>query len=217
MLKQRIIAKLLIENGTLVKYRRFTNDRRVVGDPIATVKSLEDLMVDEYLFTFTGKYDIELLRRMCDVAFAPVGVAGSVRSIDDVADVIRGGAEKVVVKNRALSDEIAMKFGSNAVAWAVDYSGDAPVFDVPTSAGEVVLTSIDRDGMNTGYDLGAVRHGYRVPVLLAGGCGKLAHVKAAFDAGADGAVISSMFAFTDRSPWKLRSWLASEGANVRPA
>lgn len=215
MLKQRIIAKLLVEDGVAVKYRNFTDKRRVVGDPVSTVRILEDQNVDEYIFCFLGRYDLDLFARMCDYAFVPVAVAGSIRTVDDAVELIRAGAEKVVVKDERLAEAVAMKCGSNAVAWAVDYGGDAPYFEVPDAAGEVVLTSVDRDGAGTGYDLGALRFPYKQPVLLAGGCGRLSHVKDAFAAGASGAVVSSMFAFSDRGPVKLRSWLVSEGCRVR--
>ena len=82
-----------------------------------------------------------------------------------------------------------------------------------------MLTDIDRDGMGTGFDLEVLKRQWDVPVVIAGGCGKLDHALQAFNAGANGVAISSMFFFTDKSPIKLRSWLVSEGAlvrNVRP-
>jgi cyclase len=78
-----------------------------------------------------------------------------------------------------------------------------------------MLTDVDRDGMGTGFDLEVLKREWSVPVVLAGGCGKLDHVLQAFNAGADGVAISSMFIFSDKSPIKLRSWLVSEGCNVR--
>jgi imidazole glycerol-phosphate synthase subunit HisF len=100
------------------------------------------------------------------------------------------------------------------VVWPIDYH-TLCVEDVPDYAGEVLLTDIDRDGMGKGFDLDVLKRRWNVPVVIAGGCGKLDHVKQAFNAGADGVAISSMFFFSDKSPIKLRSWLVSEGATVR--
>lgn len=215
MLKQRLIAKILIEDGVAVKYKEFTRARRVVGDPVSTVRTLEDQRVDEFLFCFIGRYDADLVRRMSDAAFVPVTVAGGIRTVDDAKELIgECGVEKVVMKDGAA---VADKFGKQSVVWPCDYLGDAGFMGVPEWAGEMILTSVDRDGMGTGFETAALRYPYDVPVVISGGCGKLVHVKEAFEAGASGVAIASMFAFTDKSPVKLRSWLISNGANVRAA
>ena len=220
MLKQRIICKLLIEsvNGAhvAVKYKRFTESRRIVGDPVALMKTLEDQVLDEFYVCFLGPVDFALLERMTDSAFCPVTAAGSIHDMDTVGRLIRDcGVDKVVVKDDRLGWKVAEKYGAQAAVFPVDYTGRLARGLAPDWAGELLLTSIDRDGMGTGYDLDALRGTYRIPVVLAGGCGKLVHVKDALAAGADGVAVSSMFAFSDKSPVKLRSWLKSEGANVR--
>jgi len=219
MLKRRIIAKLLIDPaGVLVKFRRFTESRRVAGNPVSTARILEDQKVDEFMLTFLGVADPALVREMTTELFTPVTVAGSIRTMDQVDALIQeSGADKVVVKDLGLAEKIAARYGAQAVVWPVDYRGEAKPFVVPDCAGEVVLTSIDRDGTGKGFDLEALRFPYSVPVVVCGGCGRLNHAKQAFDAGADAVGISSMFFFTDKSPIKLRSWLVSEGCQVRAA
>lgn len=217
MPQHRIICKLLVENQTLVKYKRFTESKRIVGNPVSTVMILRDMVLDEFFICDLGYADPAFIRTMTDELFSPVTVAGSIKTMAHVDALIReAGADKVVLKDIALAEAVADKYGRQAVVWAFDYGGDAPFFDVPDCVGEIMLTSVDRDGCGVGYDLGALRFPYDVPVVIAGGCGKLAHVKDAMDAGADGVVVSSMFAFTDKSPIKLRSWLVSEGCDVRP-
>lgn len=217
-LTQRIIAKILIDgSGTAVKFRRFTENRRIVGNPISTVRAMSDQVLDEFYFCFLGPVDTALVEKMTAEVFTPVTVAGSIRTMEQVDKLIRKcGADKVVVKDIALGESVAKKYGSQAVVFADDYHG-VQRRDVPDFYGEAILTSIDRDGMFTGFDLDALLAPWRVPVVIAGGCGKLSHVKAAFAAGASGVAVASMFAFTDKSPIKLRSWLVSEGANVRAA
>jgi cyclase len=135
--------------------------------------------------------------------------------MEHVDALIQGaGVDKVVIKDLPLGEQVARRYGSQAWVFPVDYNGKC-VEDVPSAAGEALLTSIDRDGMGKGFDLLALEREWKIPVVLAGGCGRLDHVRQAFDAGADGAAIASMFFFTDKSPIKLRSWLASEGVAVR--
>jgi imidazole glycerol-phosphate synthase subunit HisF len=217
-LTHRIIAKILIQDRVAVKFKRFTESRRIVGDPISTARILEDQNVDEFFICDLGKADPEYMAEIVHPIFCPVTIAGSIHSMDHVAALFRdGGADKVVVKDIDLAENVAAKWGKQAVVYPIDYRGDAGVFAVPECAGELLLTSIDRDGTSAGYDLGALSARYSVPIILAGGCGKLSHVKAAFDGGAMSVAVSSMFAFTDKSPVKLRTWLASEGVNVRVA
>lgn len=219
MVKKRIAAKLLIEDGLLVKYKRFTEQRRVAGDPVSTARTFEDQRVDEFILCDVGKINAKLVKEMTETVFCPVTAAGGIHSLWQVDELIREcGVDRVVVKDDVVGAQVAARYGKQAAVYPFNYHGTAPQVVVPEWAGEVLLTSIDRDGTGVGYDLDAVlRHTYKVPVTLSGGCGKLKHVKEAFDSGASCCTISSMFFFTDRSPIKLRSWLVSEGARVRAA
>ncbi len=218
MLKQRLIAKLLLERGTAVKYRQFHHGRRIVGDPAALARTLEDQRVDEFLICDIGVINPALVRRMTETVFCPVTAAGGIHTMEQVSALIReSGVDKVVIRDPSLGPQVAERYGTQAVVWPLDYTGDAPEFEPPPWAGELLLTSITRDGMGTGYDLAALRRAYKIPVVIAGGCGKLSHVRDALAAGAGGCAVSSMFAFSDKSPVKLRSWLVSSGSNVRVA
>lgn len=217
MLSRRIICKLLIQDGVAVKYKRFTESMRVVGDPVSLMATLEHQVLDEFLICDLGTINPALVERMTAPAFCPVTAAGGIHTIAQVGELIRNcGVDKVVTRSHALGYEIAGRYGKQAAVYPVDYRGVYAPYPAPDWAGELLLTSIDRDGTGTGFDLDAVRHTYNIPVVVAGGCGKLSHVKQAFEAGADAVCVSSMFAFSDRSPIKLRSWLVSEGCNVRP-
>ena len=215
MLKRRIIAKFLIEDGKLVKYKQFTTNRRTAGNVVSTARTYEDLRVDEMYFCDLGVIDPAMIRDVTADVFTPVTVAGSIHSMSQVNELIKDcGADKVVVKDRELGKAIAQQYGRQAVVWPIDYH-TLCVEDVPDYAGEVLLTDIDRDGMGKGFDLDVLKRKWDVPVIVAGGCGKLDHALQAFKAGADAVAISSMFFFTDKSPIKLRSWLFSEGVSVR--
>lgn len=214
-LKKRIIVKFLIEDGRLVKYKNFTKSKRLAGNPVTTARTYEDQCVDEMYFCDLGVIDPAMIRNVTADVFTPVTVAGSIHSMGQVDELIQdSGADKVVVKDPRLAEQVAQKYGQQAVVWPIDYH-TLCVEDVPDYAGEVLLTDIDRDGMGKGFDLDVLKRQWNVPVVIAGGCGKLDHVKQAFANNADGVAISSMFFFSDKSPIKLRSWLVSEGATVR--
>ena len=214
-LKKRIIAKLLIEGEQLVKYKRFTESRRLAGNPMSTVSTLEDQCVDEFILCSLNTIDPDFIQKITENVFTPVTVAGSIHSMGHVHERSRDcGVDKVVIKDHQLAEQVANKYGRQAVVWPIDYH-TLCVEDVPDCAGEVLLTDIDRDGMGKGFDLDVLKRRWDVPVVIAGGCGKLDHVKQAFANNADGVAISSMFFFSDKSPIKLRSWLVSEGATVR--
>ncbi len=218
-LRQRIICKLLFEDGTLVKYRQFTRDKRIVGNPKSTLAVLTDQRLDEFCLTFLGDVDCELVRSITGSVFTPVSVAGGVRSRRVVDTLIRECCvDRVITRCHATGEYIAGHYGVQAAVWPVTYTGECGIRRyVPPWAGEVLLASIDRDGMMHGMDISALGLDWPVPVTLSGGVGKLVHVKEAFEAGASGVAVASMFAFSDKSPIKLRSWLVSEGANVRAA
>ena len=215
MLKRRIIVKFLIEDGRLVKYKQFTNAKRLAGNAVSTARTYEDQCVDEMMICDVGTVNPALIKEMTEGVFTAVTVAGSINTMRQVDELIHdSGADKVVIKDPRLAEQVAQKYGRQAVVWPIDYH-TLCVEDVPQCAGEVLLTDIDRDGLGKGFDLNVLKRKWDVPVVLAGGCGKLDHVKQAFNAGADAVAISSMFFFTDKSPIKLRSWLVSEGCNVR--
>jgi len=215
VLKRRIIAKFLIEDGKLVKYRQFTNAKRLAGNPVSMARTYEDQRVDEMYFCDLGVIDPAMIRDVTADVFTPVTVAGSIHSMGQVDELIQNsGVDKVVIKDLPLAEQVATKYGRQAVVWPIDYH-TLCVEDVPDCAGEVLLTDIDRDGMGKGFDLDVLKRQWNMPVVIAGGCGKLDHAKQAFANNADGVAISSMFFFTDKSPIKLRSWLVSEGATVR--
>ncbi|MBZ0215601.1 MAG: imidazole glycerol phosphate synthase cyclase subunit, partial [Fimbriimonadaceae bacterium] len=188
---------------------------------------------------------IEIITRMSEEIFMPFTVGGGIRSHADMHDLMRAGADKISINSEAvrrpeLLSEAARHLGNQCVVASIDYREVAPgEFRVfidggreqteldpvewaqrcqDLHCGEVMLTSIDRDGMMNGYDVDMVANlseKLSVPLVVSGGCGSLQHVIDVLGAGASCAAISSMFLFTDHSPIKLRSHLYSRGLNVR--
>jgi cyclase len=188
---------------------------------------------------------IELARHAAEQVFIPFTVGGGIRSVADAQGVLDAGADKVSVNSAALErpeliDELAETFGSQCVVLAVDAKrqgtgweaylagGRTPtgrdvaawVSDaVERGAGEILLTSMDRDGSETGYDLEltrAVSGAVSVPVIASGGAGRLEHLAPAIKAGADAVLCASIFHYGRHTVADAKRCLAQSGVAVRP-
>ena len=190
---------------------------------------------------------VELARRAADEVFVPFTIGGGVRSVADAQAVLDAGADKVAVNSAAVArpglvTEMARRFGDQCVVLAVDARGrtdgayevvvaggrtptgrDAVAWvreGVERGAGEILLTSMDRDGTKDGYDLdlvAAVAEAVDVPVIASGGVGEPAHMVAGFAAGADAALAASIFHYGEYSIAQVREALRTAGVPVRPA
>jgi cyclase len=191
---------------------------------------------------------LDVVARTADVCFMPVGVGGGVRTVDDVRALLRAGADKASINTAAVEDEhllsgCADAFGSQAVVVAIDararpgggwevftYGGrratgldvvDYAVRSVERGAGEILLTSMDRDGARTGYDtalLKAVASAVGVPVIASGGAGRTADLVAAVrDGGADAVLAASIFHFGEISIGQAKADMAAAGLPMRLA
>jgi cyclase len=191
----------------------------------------------------------ELVRRVADEVFIPFTVGGGLRSVDDVRAVLRAGADKVTLNTAAIErpeliKECAEVFGSQCIVVAVDAKrSDADEgWDVFThggrknhgidavewivraqtlGAGEILLTSMDRDGTRDGYDLQLIRavtSAVRIPVIASGGAGKLSDFRDAFiEGGASAVLAASLFHFGEVSIRGLKDYLNENDVLVRTA
>ena len=190
----------------------------------------------------------ELARRTADNVFIPFTIGGGIRSVEDAQAVLDAGADKVSVNSAALArpqllDELATRFGAQCVVLAVDAKrregadaweafvagGRTPtgrdavewcVEAVERGAGEILLTSMDRDGTSDGYDLpltAAVAGAASVPVIASGGAGTLDHLVEALQAGADAVLCASIFHYGTYTIAEAKAHLAAAGIAVRPA
>ena len=192
---------------------------------------------------------IGMVRRAAEEVFIPFTVGGGIRSVDDARGILRAGADKVSVNTAAVDEpglvtRLATEFGSQCVVVAVDARRSPGVesgFEVftrggrtPTGldavawvaevvalgAGEILLTSMDRDGTRDGFDiemLKAVGAVATVPLVASGGVGDLDHlVEGATEGGADAVLAASIFHFGEHTVAEAKRHLAAAGVAVRP-
>jgi cyclase len=189
---------------------------------------------------------IDVVSRVADRLFIPFTVGGGVRSVEDARAVLRAGADKVgvntaLVRDPSLAERLADEFGRQCVVAAIDAKAkpgdgwqvmvrggreptglDAVAWAVrleQLGAGEILLTSMDTDGTQTGYDLPltrAVSAAVRIPVIASGGAGTLEHLAQALDVGAHGVLVASLFHYRGTTLPEARAFLASRGYPVRP-
>jgi cyclase len=191
--------------------------------------------------------DFAAMRRLTQCCFMPITVGGGVSEVSHVRDLLAGGADKVVIGTAAVKDpffiaKCADKFGSQAIVVSVDILAsrnkwiltsncgiwrrdrhDITPLDfikdmVKRGAGEIMINSVNRDGMMNGYDLRFLRRVVNevdVPIIIAGGCGSYAHMRDALRVGADAVAAGALFQFTDCTPRGAAEYLQKYGIEVR--
>ena len=189
---------------------------------------------------------VDVVRRTADRVFIPLTVGGGVRSVEDGRRLLRAGADKVGVNSAAVArpelvHELADEFGSQCIVVAIDARAAARSWEVHThggrkptgldavswaeeaaalGAGEILLTSMDRDGTRDGFDLAltrAVVDAINIPVVASGGVGTLQHlVDGAVEGGADAVLAASIFHFGEHTVAEAKMTLAAAGVTVRP-
>jgi cyclase len=186
-----------------------------------------------------------MVGRVAESIFIPFTVGGGIRSVADAGSALRAGADKVAVNTAAVRDptlvsRLADSFGSQCIVAAVDVKriGGREVVMVnggreetpleamswlcrleASGAGEILLTSMDRDGTGEGYDLplvAAASAAVSIPVIASGGAGRLEHLAEAIEAGAHGVLAATIFHFRGSSLPEARAFLRSRGYPVRP-
>ncbi|MCG3174374.1 MAG: Imidazole glycerol phosphate synthase subunit HisF [Myxococcota bacterium] len=247
---RRIIPCLDIKDGRVVKGVQFEN-LRDAGDPVEAAAAYDGQGADEICFLdITATHEnratlFDLIERAASRVFVPLTVGGGVRTLDDIARLLRCGADKVSINSAAVARpefvaEAARAFGDQCIVVAVDARRSGNGWEVFThggrkatgldavdwcarmaasGAGEILLTSMDRDGGKAGYDLELLRAVSRaapVPLIASGGAGSLNHFVEAFGAGADAVLAASVFHYGEFTLAQVRAHLQAHGVPARP-
>lgn len=206
----------------------------------------DELVLLDITATHEGRSTmIDIVSKVANTVFIPFTVGGGIKSVDDFKELLRAGADKIsvnsaAVRNPDLINEAAYKFGSQCVVVAIDAKKNKNSWEVylnggriPTGidavewakeaerrgAGEILLTSMDKDGQKSGYDIKltrAVSESVGIPVIASGGAGKAEHFLDAFTQGkADAVLAASLFHFNELPIPKLKEYLAKNNISVR--
>jgi cyclase len=248
MLARRIIPCLDVAAGRVVKGIHFES-LRDAGDPVEQAARYDAEGADELVFLDISaspderRTTLDMVSRVAESIFIPFTVGGGIRSVADAA--LRAGDDKISINTAAVRDpglvtRLADSFGSQCVVAAVDVRQRNGRFTVVVNAGreetsleavewirrleglgagEILLTSMDRDGTGAGYDLELLRAASAatsLPVIASGGAGSLAHLAEALEAGAHGVLAATIFHFQGSSLPEARAFLRARGFPVRP-
>ena len=208
MLRPRVLPALLLQGGRLVKTVRFRKPR-YVGDPINAVRIFNEKEVDELIVIDIDagragvSIPLKLITRIAGECFMPMTYGGGIRTLDQIAEIMAAGVEKVSINRAAVTDRgfvarAAKRFGSQSIVVSIDVrrrlfgqyeicvdggrrrAGLEPVslaLELESEgAGEILLTSINQEGTMTGYDVDLVRRvasAVSIPVIACGGAGSI--------------------------------------------
>ncbi|OGS47388.1 MAG: imidazole glycerol phosphate synthase subunit HisF [Elusimicrobia bacterium RIFOXYD2_FULL_34_15] len=267
-LTKRIIPCLDVDKGRVVKGTKFIN-LRDAGDPVAVAKRYDTEGADEIVFLdITASHEkrktiFEVVEKTAENVFMPLTVGGGIRTLDDIRNMLKAGADKVSINTSAVENPnfvkiAAEKYGTQCIVVAIDakrvqYTGYSiqdtvhnkqikykPRWEVYTyggrratkidaiewakkiekyGAGEILLTSMDKDGTKDGYDIGltsAISSAVNIPVIASGGAGEMEHFYDAFEkGGADAALAASLFHFKELKIKDLKEYLIRKGVKIR--
>lgn len=231
MFRPRVIPVLLLRNLALVKSVKF-KDFRYIGDPINAVRIFNDSKADELVFldidaTHENRLiSLEFVRNVGEEANMPFAAGGGIKSLEEIRNILKAGAEKVVINSYAIRNpdfirQASEAFGSSAIVVCIDVENKflkkqsikipGAVKDFKYSpnefsllmqekgAGELIIQSVDNDGVMKGYDIELVKQisqAVTIPVIALGGAGNLLHLKQVYEEGfATGLAAGSLFVF----------------------
>ena len=251
MRNTRLIARLDIKGANLIKGVHLEG-LRVIGAPNEHAKRYYEQGVDELIYmdcvaSLYGRNHLgDIVKSAAEDIFVPMTVGGGIRSIDDVTQILRAGADKVAVNTAATANpqlitEIARRFGSQCMVLSVEAKQVGPehweVFTdngrertgldviewvkrgVAMGAGEVLLTSVDREGTRKGFDIALVRAvtgEVAVPVIASGGMGKPEDLQEVVrDGGADAVAMADILHFQRATIGDIRDTARGAGLHVR--
>ena len=218
------------------------------GAKVHAMRGVDELIILDVSATAENRGpDLEMVKELSDGCFIPITVGGGVRSLKDIDALLRAGADKCAIctgiwTEPGLLTDASRHFGAQAIVacidvrdgWAMTHSGrqrgmnwcgqtnftakSIAMAMGPMGAGEILLSSIDRDGTMQGYDLDLIREvsqAVDIPVIASGGCSGYENMLEAFKAGADACAAGALFAFSDSTPKGAAKFLKSHGMEVR--
>ena len=226
--KERVI-------GSIISSIKVYNNRKVD----------EIIILDTQSTNLNQDPNYELIEQISSHCFIPLTVGGGINKIEHVSNLLKSGADKIsintsCINNHNLIRDIVNKYGSQILVASIDvkknidnsytcytnsgtFNTNQNVIDVirnleKIGVGEILITSIDKDGMMTGYDLDLIKlvsKNVSIPIISQGGCGSYQDMLDAINSGANAICASSIFSFTEQTPFEAKKFLKEKGVNVR--
>ena len=248
MLKHRIIPCVLLKDWQLVKTINFDTFRIIGHPTstarIYNSRNVDELIVLDIDASLEDEdINIEIIEDIANECFMPLTIGGGIKSIEDIYSVLNAGADKISINTKAIEDrefirEASQVFGSQCIVCSIDVKkidGKFKVFNKrkglldidPISlakeyeeygAGEILLTSIDKEGTTEGYDIDLIKefeNKLQIPIILNGGMGKPHHAVDAVKNGADAISAAYIFHFSQYTPNDIKLELAQNNIEVR--
>jgi len=246
MLRKRLITVLTFNDGTLFRTKLFEPDYRYTHNFVDSWLVDEIVMLDVTRKQTDNKPFLDVVTKFAHDCFVPLAVGGGIRTLGDVRTFMAVGGDKVVINSGALErpeliTEIAEAYGTQCVVLSIDARKKAEgLYEVygaggskatgkdpatwakqaeDLGAGEIMITSIERDGSLQGYDLDLcklVAEAVTVPVLVMGGAGSWKHfVEGIEEGGASAVCTQNIYHFTENSIQSAKKFLADRGVPVR--
>jgi cyclase len=250
MRAKRIIPCLDVKDGRVVKGVKFCN-LKDAGDPVEIGARYSNEKADELAFLdITATIEnrptmLEVVKKTSEQVFIPLTVGGGIRTVEDVGQLLRAGADKVSINTAAvlnpdIINQVAGRFGTQCTMVAIDAKREGSSWEVYTDsgttsagldaiewakkaeklgAGEILLTSMDCDGTKNGYDIELTRRvseAVNIPVIASGGAGNLQHLYDVISEGkADAVLAASIFHYGEYTISEAKIYLKERGIPVR--
>jgi imidazole glycerol-phosphate synthase subunit HisF len=261
MKKKRLIPILLLKNGWLVQSKEFSRYQNF-GNPTTAVQRISEWGSDELIYldiSKDGQYDIrrndqnypnrqtflEIIEDVSKVTFMPITVGGKIKSLKDIEERLKLGADKITLNTMAINNSefisiAAKEFGSQCIVVSIDAKikednyyvydhkkSSSTFFEIldfskrieSLGAGEILLNSVDRDGLGGGYDLGLIKkvsNKVNIPVISCGGVSEWSHFLQAFEkTEVDAVAAANIFHYRDQSVYLAKKYLHENKSNVR--
>ena len=249
MLKFRVIPVLTFNGFALVKSKGFKSNARMVGNAVQAAKVYNYRNVDELVFLDiyasdqNRKMNLKIARLIINECFMPVTLGGGIKTLKDIEDLLYIGADKIVLKNKIIENpefinEASLVYGNQCISIAIDaFKNEDGIYYLYNrldkkillfnflqkiknfNFGEIILTSVNNDGMMKGFDIDLVNQVEKVtnvPIIVSGGGGEPSHFKELFlKTNIEAVAASSIFHFTRYTPRDIKLAIKSVGKPVR--
>lgn len=249
MLKCRVIPILTFNGFALVKTKEFGSNPRMIGNAVQAAKVYNSRNVDELVFLDiyasdkNRKMNLQMARLIISECFMPVALGGGIKTLEDIENLLAIGADKVVLKSKIIENlefinEASAVYGNQCITLAIDaikkedgqyylynrLGKNILLFDFLEKLnhynyGEIILTSVNNDGMMTGFDIDLVQQVEKiitVPIVVSGGAGEPGHFEELFSkTNIEAVAAASIFHFTRYTPRDLKLAIQSIGRPVR--